>query len=53
MSEGEHIKADDYDTCLVEFSLTEFNSENSAKGKRLHLRVNSLLGAFLKHSSFF
>lgn len=27
MSGGEHIKADDDDTCLVEFRLTKFSSE--------------------------
>lgn len=32
MSRGEHIKAADDDTCLVEFRLTKFSSETWVKG---------------------
>lgn len=32
MSRGEHIKAADDDTCLVEFRLTKFSSETQVKG---------------------
>lgn len=33
MSGGEHIKADDDDTCLVEFRLTKFSRETSVEGR--------------------
>lgn len=33
VSGGEHIKADDGDTCLVEFRLTKFSRETSVEGR--------------------
>lgn len=42
MSGGELIKVDDDDICLVEFSLTNFNSETSAKTEGTLLRKEQL-----------
>lgn len=39
MSRGEHIKAADDDTCLVEFRLTKFSSETRVKGMECSHRV--------------